>query len=116
MRSTFPFNQGWLYCAQQVADSAPDSSFVAVTVPHANVILPYHNFDDEEYQFVSTYRKHFTLTEPLNGRRAHLEFEGVMTAATVRVNGHTFPEHRGGFVPFTLDITDYLNESGDNLL
>jgi beta-galactosidase len=116
VRSTFPFNQGWLYCAQQVADSAPDSSFVAVTVPHANVILPYHNFDDEEYQFVSTYRKHFTLTEPLNGRRAHLEFEGVMTAATVRVNGHTFPEHRGGFVPFTLDITDYLNESGDNLL
>ncbi|MBK9122530.1 MAG: glycoside hydrolase family 2 protein [Chloroflexi bacterium] len=116
MRSTFPFNQGWLYCAQHVADSAPDSSFVAVTVPHSNVILPYHNFDDEEYQFVSTYRKHFTLTEPLNGRRAHLEFEGVMTSATVRINGHAFPEHRGGFVPFTLDITDHLNESGDNLL
>lgn len=116
MRSTYPFNQDWLYCAQHVAHGLSDDGFVAVTLPHSNTILPYHNFDDADYQFLSTYRKHFTLPEPLNGRHLLVEFEGAMIAATVSINGYTFPEHRGGFVPFTLDLTPYLNESGDNLL
>lgn len=116
MRSTYPFNQGWLYCAQNVAHGLSDDGFVAVTLPHSNTILPYHNFDDTEYQFISTYRNHFTLPEPLHGRHVLVEFEGAMIAATVSINGHTFPEHRGGFVPFTLDLTPYLNETGDNLL
>ena len=38
-----------------------------------------------------------------------------MLAATVTINGHTFPEHKGGYTPFSLDITDHLIE-GDNLL
>jgi len=116
VRSTHPFNQGWLYCAQNVAHGLSDDGFVAVTLPHTNVVLPYHNFDDAEYQFISTYRNPFKLPEPLNGRHLLVEFEGVMTTATVSINDHTFDEHRGGFVPFTLDLTPYLNESGDNLL
>lgn len=116
VRSAYPFNQGWLYCAQDVAHGLPDDAFVGVTLPHTNIPLPYHNFDDREYQFISTYRKRFTLPEPLNGRRLLVEFEGAMTAATVSINGHTFPEHRGGFVPFTLDLTPHLDETGDNLL
>lgn len=116
MRSSYPFNQGWLYCAQNVAHGLSDDGFVAITLPHSNTILPYHNFDDLDYQFISTYRKHFTLPEPLNGRHVLVEFEGAMIAATVSINGHTFAEHRGGFVPFTFDLTPYLNETSDNLL
>lgn len=116
MRSVIPFNKDWLYCAQQVDANIGDESFVSITLPHTNTLLPYHNFNDSEYQFISTYRRRFTLPEKLNGRRLFIDFEGAMTAATVSINGHTFEEHRGGFVPFSLDLTDYLHENGENLL
>lgn len=116
MRETVSFNSDWLYCERQAAETQPDSSFVAVTLPHTNVVLPYHNFHDAEYQFVSTYRKRFTLPKPLNGRRVFIDFDGVMIAATVSINGHAFPEHRGGYVPFSFDLTDYLVENRENVL
>ncbi len=116
MRSIIPFNHDWLYQAARVDFDAPDDGFVSVTLPHTNVILPYHNFDDAKYQFVSTYRKYFTLPEPLNGRRLYLDFEGAMIAATVTLNGHTFDEHKGGYTPFSFDITNVVNPHGKNLL
>jgi beta-galactosidase len=116
MRSVHDFNDGWLYIAQEVDDNTPDSDFTAVTIPHTNVDLPYHNFDDKEYEFISTYRKRFTLPEEREGRRIYLDFGAVMTAATVTLNGHTFAEYKGGFTPFSFDITDYLNKNGDNFL
>jgi beta-galactosidase len=116
VRETVSFNNDWLYCERQAAETQPDSSFVAVTLPHTNVILPNHNFHDAEYQFISTYRKRFALPEPLKGRRIIIDFDGVMIAATVSINGHSFPEHRGGYVPFSFDLTDYLIEDGENVL
>ncbi len=116
MRAVHPFNYDWLYTPQQVGDDTPDSDFESVILPHTNIELPWHNFKDSEYQFISTYRKRFTLPEPLEGRRLYIDFEGVMTAATVSINGHTFEEHKGGFVPFSYDITEYVHEDGDNLL
>lgn len=115
MRKCYAFNHGWLYLPERAGGDVPNSAFEAVTVPHSNKILPYHNFDDAEYQFVSTYRKVFRLPEDRRGRRVFLDFEGVMLAATVTINGHIFPEHKGGYTPFSLDITDHLIE-GDNLL
>lgn len=116
MRTIVSFNHEWLYLAEQVGDAVPDNRFTPVTLPHTNVVLPYHNFDDQEYQFISTYRKRFTLPEPRNGRRVFLDFDGAMLAATVTINGHSFDEHKGGFTPFSFDITDYLNEDGENVL
>jgi len=116
LRSIIPFNHDWLYHAARVDFSAPDDGFVSVTLPHTNVMLPYHNFDDAEYQFVSTYRKRFALPEALNGRRLFLDFEGAMLAATVTLNGHTFDEHKGGYTPFSFDITDIIDPHGENLL
>jgi len=116
MRHEILFNDGWLYYPDEVDESVPDSDFQAVTIPHTNIELPHHNFDDEEYKFISTYRKTFTLSEPLNGRRVFLDFDGVMIATTVTINGRTFEEHKGGYTPFSFDITDYINEDGENSL
>ncbi|MGJ3237957.1 MAG: glycoside hydrolase family 2 protein [Anaerolineae bacterium] len=115
MRAIHLFNYDWLYVPQANADNLPDDDFTAVTLPHTNQRLPWHNFDDSEYQFISTYRKRFQLPEAPTGRRVYLDFEGVMQATILTINGHTFPEHKGGFVPFSYDITDYLTD-GENLL
>ncbi|HRF94750.1 MAG TPA: glycoside hydrolase family 2 TIM barrel-domain containing protein, partial [Aggregatilineales bacterium] len=99
-----------------VAGNISDSAFEGVILPHTNKLVPHRNFDDKDYQFISTYRKHFSLPEPLNGRRLMLDFDGAMMGTTVTVNGHTFPEHKGGYVPFSFDITEYVHEKGDNLI
>ncbi|NLE52338.1 MAG: hypothetical protein GX613_13135, partial [Chloroflexi bacterium] len=54
MRTVLALNDGWLYAPEQVDDTTPDSRFEPVTLPHTNVVLPYHNFDNAEYQFIST--------------------------------------------------------------
>lgn len=116
MRTTLPFNDGWHYAPTQLPETANDGQFETVTLPHTNMILPHHNFDDAEYQFTSTYRKRFMLPEAREGRRVYLDFEGANTAATVTINGYAFPEHRGGYTPFSYDITDYIEDEAENLL
>lgn len=115
MRKIVPLNQGWLYAPKELSLHAPDSDFTPVTLPHTNITLPYHNFDNQEYQFISTYRKRFTLPEPLNGRRLYVDFEGAMIASTVYINGHMLGDHDGGYTPFSFDLTDHLNQ-GENVL
>ncbi|MCU0496526.1 MAG: glycoside hydrolase family 2 protein [Anaerolineae bacterium] len=116
MRLVIPFNHDWLFYPQPVGLETPPSAFSWVTLPHTNKLFPHHNFDDADYQFISTYRKVFTLPQPRRGRRVFLDFEGAMLAATVTINDHTFPEHKGGFTPFSYDITDYLHDDDENLL
>jgi beta-galactosidase len=114
MRFQQLFNQNWLFLPAQVDHSTPDAEFESITLPHTNKLLPRHYFDSSEYAFISTYRKHFTLPQPADGRRVYLDFEGAMIASTVTINGHTFPEYRGGYTPFSFDITDYLATDGQN--
>ena len=119
-RQLFPLNQKWLFGGKNVAGGAApalnDSGFTQVTLPHTNVVLPWHSFEDKLYEFVSLYRRHFRLPAALNGQRAFLDFEGIMTAATVTVNGHRMPEYKGGYTPFSHEVTAYLNASGDNVV
>ncbi len=116
MRSIIPFNDHWLYTPADVPSTVPDSQFESITLPHTNKVLPYHNFDNMDYQFISTYRKRFKLPEALNGRRVFIDFEGAMIATEVYLNGNRVGENEGGFTPFSFDITDHLEEDGENLL
>ncbi|MGB8602511.1 MAG: glycoside hydrolase family 2 TIM barrel-domain containing protein, partial [Rhizomicrobium sp.] len=119
-RQVLPINRGWRYSAK-AADGAhapgfDDAAWARVTVPHTNVALPWHNFEDREYEFVSLYRRHFKLPASAKGKHVFVDFEGVMTAATVWINGHRLGEYKGGYTPFSFDLTDHLNWDGDNVL
>ena len=50
------------------------------------------------------------------GGRVLLHFGAVDYACAVQVNGHLAGGHRGGYWPFTLDMTDLLNGTGRNSL
>ncbi|MBA2362202.1 MAG: glycoside hydrolase family 2 protein [Chloroflexia bacterium] len=119
-RSIYPMNQNWLYGGEATPESTEigfdDSSFERVTIPHANTLLPWHSFDDRDYQFISVYRRHFTPLADLRGRRVFADFGGVMTAATVFLNGERLGEHRGGYTPFTIELTGHLRWDAENVL
>lgn len=119
-RRVFPLNHRWLYSEKNVPGGTAarfnDSAFTRVTIPHTNKLLPWHGFDDKDYQFVSLYRRHFRMPAGLTGRRVFVDFGGVMTAATVTLNGQKLGEYRGGYTPFSFEVTPHLNWRGDNVL
>jgi len=93
-----------------------DSVWERVVVPHSNASLPWHSFDEKSYQFVSCYRRRFTLPPAARGRRVFVDFEGVMTASIVWLNGALIGEYKGGYTPFSFDLTPYVDPSGENVL
>src|SRR4030095_5338356 len=119
-RRIFPMNHNWLYSDKVLPNgngpTFDDRRFTRVTIPHTNKMVPWHGFDDKDYQFVSLYRRHFTMLPGLNGRRVFIDFGGVMTAAEVTINGHSLGEYRGGYTPFSFELTPHLNWRGDNVL
>src|SRR5207245_4721627 len=49
-------------------------------------------------------------------RHVVADFEGVMTAATVWIDGHRLGEYRGGYTPFSFELTPHLKWDGNNVL
>jgi beta-galactosidase len=119
-RNVFSLDRNWLYGGQAITGCTDpafdDSGFECVTLPHTNRRFSWHGFDDEEYQFVSVYRRHFKLSEEPKKRRVFVDFEGVMTAATVTLNGEMLGEHRGGYTPFSFEISKCVRSDADNVL
>src|SRR6202050_4530602 len=119
-RRVLPMNRGWRYSPSFVEGGRElnfdDSKFAPVVVPHTNVALPWHGFDDKTYEFVSLYRRRFKLPPEARGQRVFVDFEGVMTASTVWINGQRLGEYKGGYTPFSFELTPHLNFDGENLL
>jgi len=119
-RTVFPLNRGWRFSAKpSEAARAPrfdDSGFERVALPHANVRLPWHGFDEKDFAFVSLYRRRFRLPAGLRGRHVFVDFEGAMTASTVFLNGVRLGEYKGGFTPFSFELTPHIDWNGENVL
>jgi len=119
-RLILPINRGWRYTPHKVeaaqAPSFDDSQFERVVLPHANTRVPWHNFDDAIYEFVSTYRRTFRTPSAARGKRVFVDFEGAMIASTVWINGVLLGEYKGGYTPFSFELTPHLRSSGNNVL
>ena len=119
-RMILPINRSWRYHPAKVAGAeAPDfddSKFQRVVIPHTNIELPWHNFDDKDYEFISTYRRRFRSPKGAEGKRVFVDFEGVMTASTVWINGVLLGDYKGGFTPFSFELTKHLRKDAENVL
>jgi beta-galactosidase len=119
-RVVLPINRKWRYSPKATpaahAREFDDSSFARVTVPHTNIREPWHSFDEKSYEFVSIYRRRFRLPAAARGQRIFVDFEGVMTASTVWLNGERLGEYKGGFTPFSFELTSHVDFDRDNVL
>jgi hypothetical protein len=123
----------WLFIkSDPVGAQAPafnDAAWTTVGIPHS------WNDDDTYTNYISGgnpwggvcwYRKHFTLDNAYSGRKVFVEFQGAHVGAAVYINGTFIPgnsalnpqcTHVMGFVPFVVDITQYVQFGGaDNVL
>ena len=119
-RRILPLNHNWLYSDKVVPGghtrSFDDRKFLRVTIPHTNKMLPWHGFDDKDYEFISLYRRHFTMPPGLQSQRVFIDFGAVMTASKVWLNDQLLGEYRGGYTPFSFELTPHLNWRGDNVI
>ena len=119
-RLVFPLNRNWRFSAQRFQNDTAidfdDSKFDQVTIPHTNKKLPWHSFDEKSYQFVSIYRRKFRLPPEARGRHVFVDFDGAMTASTVWINGQRLGEYKGGYTPFSFDLSQHITWNDDNLL
>ena len=77
-----------------IAMAHPSSSFDAVVIPHTNIALPWHSFDDKDYEFISTYRRRFKTPAEVNGggvslkRIRRIRAAGPVRDARIRADVH----------------------------
>jgi hypothetical protein len=62
------------------------------------------------------YRRTFTIPQNWSGKRVLLHFGAVDWEAAVSVDGKEVGTHRGGYDPFSFDITDALNKEAQHTI
>jgi len=99
----------WDYAVRPAADERPEAFDGRILVP-----FPIESALSGVKKAVTPeetlwYRRTFELEKPAEGTRFLLHFGAVDWAATVYVNGKVVGEHKGGFDPFSFDVTDALD-------
>ena len=61
------------------------------------------------------YKRNFTIPKQWFSGKILIHFGAVDYAAEVWINGQSVGTHQGGYTPFTLDITDYVNKGNNNV-
>jgi beta-galactosidase len=109
MRKIIPINFDWKYKPSfDPADLATFDGvdgYETVAIPHTNKLLPYNQFDEADYQFVSVYKKVFQGPKMAEKERLFIRFAGVSVSAEITLNGIAIGNHEGAFTPFEFDIT-----------
>src|SRR5207245_2583457 len=65
---------------------------------------------------VGWYRRELAIPASARGQRIALEFDGVFRDSVVWVNGHYLHREASGYSSFSVDISDYLNFGGRNVV
>lgn len=108
-------NGTWNYAIKK-SSALPREFLAQITVPFSpetelsgvcRVLKP------DEYMF---YEKTFTLPEGFNKGRVFINFGAVDQIAEVYLNGKRVGGHIGGYTPFTIELTDAINETDENQL
>jgi beta-galactosidase len=113
-RRSYDLNRNWLFTTKRTHSDPKD--WVRVDLPHSNVQLPWHSFDERSFQMVSFYRRQFRAPKEWAGKRIFVDFDGAMTAAKVSLNNHAFEEYRGGYTPFSWELTPHVRAGSANVL
>ena len=92
----------------------PAGGWSQVSLPHTANLEP--RVITDQWQGDALYRRDILVPEEWRGKTVWLRFESAMMVARVYLNGEEIFEHRGGYLPFTIDLSDKLRFGGENSL
>ena len=68
------------------------------------------------YAGLSVYQREVTLPAIFSGERSVLRFDAVANSAVIYLNGDEIGSHKGGYLPFEIELTPYLAAGETGLL
>lgn len=120
-RQILNFNSDWGFFRGDLEgaeeEDFDDSAFAGVTIPHTMRLEKKHcNGGSAVYKGIGWYRRYFTLGEEYAGKTLNIDFEGVMTDSDFYLNGEKIYTRNGGYMGFSIDITDKVKLGETNVL
>lgn len=116
-RNVYNFNPGWRFHKGDVAGAEAlnfdDSAWQVVSTPHTVELEPAEASGGRNYQGIAWYRKHFVVPAAMQGQLVTVYFEAIMGKQEVFLNGKLVRKHAGGYLPFSVNLTDYGIKAGD---
>lgn len=122
-RMVLPLNDGWRFhlagagtnsiSAESPESASPyeDSRWDKVVLPHTPRLEAPESAQDY-FQGICWYRRRIKAEPAWRGKKVSLRFEGAMQLAEVWVNNRHVLTHRGGYLPFSVDLTAALAKTG----
>lgn len=119
-RIVYNFNPGWRFHRGDVKGAETvnfdDTAWPVVSTPHTVELMPAEASGCRNYQGVAWYRKHFVVPQDMKGKEVSLHFEAAMGKQVIYLNGRKVQEHVGGYLPFTVQLTEQGVQPGDSCL
>ena len=116
-RNVYNFNPGWRFHKGDVrgaeALNFDDSAWQVVSTPHTVELEPAEASGGRNYQGIAWYRKHFVVPAAMQGQLVTVYFEAIMGKQEIFLNGKLVRKHAGGYLPFSVNLTDYGIKAGD---
>ncbi|MEX0844216.1 MAG: glycoside hydrolase family 2 TIM barrel-domain containing protein [Balneolaceae bacterium] len=123
LQTKFDFNTNWEFVKDMDTTITPglfqadgtELEWEQIRLPHTANIEPLV-IEDQQWQGYMFYRKFFAVEPELEGKHITLKFEGAMHEADVYLNGEKVGYNAGGYLPFTVNISDELMFGEENVL
>lgn len=120
-RQILNFNSDWGFYRGDLdgaeAIDYDDEAFANVTVPHTmNLEKKHCTGSNSTYKGIGWYRRYFTVDPKNEGQNINIDFEGVMIDSDVYLNGEKVYTRNGGYVGFSVDISDKVKFGETNVL
>ncbi|NDV79706.1 glycoside hydrolase family 2 TIM barrel-domain containing protein [Dysgonomonas sp. 511] len=119
-REVFDFNVGWRFSRGNIEGAEKtdfdDSNWDVVSTPHTVQLMPAEASGSRNYQGPAWYRKHFVIDKSLEGKLINIYFEAAMGKSVVYLNGQKVLEHLGGYLPFSIELTQLGAKPGEKCI
>lgn len=120
-RQEINVNAGWQFANQEnlvpqnalpTGDGFSFTDWQTVTLPHTAKVEP--QVITEPWVGISWYKKDIEAKPEWKGRKVFIRFGAAMQKAQVWMNGKLLLTHLGGYLPFTIDITNEIRYDKTN--
>ncbi|MCM8568300.1 beta-galactosidase [Gramella jeungdoensis] len=106
----------WEYAIRPVEDKMPAEfdGKILVPFPVESALSKVKKLVNEDNYL--WYRTRFETEDLNNDEKLHLNFGAIDWEAVIYINGKAVGGHKGGYTPFSLDITPYLKDGEQELI
>jgi len=106
-RTKVNFGSDWEFKREEA-----NANWEKITIPHTAKIEPL--VVNDQFQGTCWYQKKFRVAHSKN-KKIFLYFEGVMQEADVWINDQKVTNHKGGYLPFTVDVSPFLKSKENTI-